>query len=142
MLCETNCGKYLCSRNNPNANVPPKRREQLPLCWSVTSWRLRNKGQPSCRHAPASPPRQSEFHLRSELRWTGCPWRRSSRCPGETGRIKFGVSPGHRAEPSPPAEQATTADAAKIGSLPLKNSGLNRAQVKTCFGCGANRSDR
>jgi hypothetical protein len=33
----------------------------------------------------------------------------------------------------PPAEQATTADAAKIGSLPLKKSGLNRAQVGTCF---------
>jgi hypothetical protein len=34
--------------------------------------------------------------------------------------MKFGVSPGHRAEPAPPAEQATTADADEIGSLPLK----------------------
>jgi hypothetical protein len=33
--------------------------------------------------------------------------------------MKFGVSLGHRAEPSPPAEQATTADAVKISSLPL-----------------------
>ncbi len=58
-----------------------------------------------------------------------CPWRRSSRCPGETGRIKFGVSPGNRAEPPPPAEQATTADAAKIGSLSLKCKSHERAQI-------------
>jgi hypothetical protein len=41
--------------------------------------------------------------------------------------MKFGVSPGHRAAPPPPAAQATTADAAKIGSLSL-NSKLRIAR--------------
>jgi len=67
------------------------------------------KGQAA--RQPATAPPESKVSL---------PWRRSSRCPGETGRMKFGVSPGHRAEPAPPAEQATTADADEIGSLPLK----------------------
>lgn len=43
----------------PNGVKNPSRRN-FPLRWSVPSCRLRNKGQPSCRHAPASPPRQSE----------------------------------------------------------------------------------
>jgi hypothetical protein len=34
--------------------------------------------------------------------------------------MKFESPPGHRAEPPPPAEQATTADADEIGSLSLK----------------------
>jgi len=44
--------------------------------------------------------------------------------------MKFGVSSGHRAEPPPPAEQAMTADAAKIGSLPLKS----KLRVTNFFG--------
>jgi len=43
------------------------------------------------------------------------------------------VSPDHRAEPPPPAAQATTADAAKIGSLSLKCKSHERAQVRLCF---------
>jgi len=71
----------------------------------------------AAKQRPAATPSRPSFAPRTKR---VCPWRRSSRCPGETGRIKFGISPGHRAEPPPPAEQATTADADGIGSLPLK----------------------
>ena len=94
------------------------------------------KGQAARRHATASPQKQSEFHLRSELRWTGCPWRRSSRCPGETVTNKVWClsRPSRRA--ASPAEQATTADAAKIGSLPLKENYESRASEDVLRGVG------
>ena len=49
-----------CHRHHPPANVLGPRRLQrhcprgthLVLRWSVSSWRLLNKGQPPCRHAP------------------------------------------------------------------------------------------
>jgi hypothetical protein len=46
--------------------------------------------------------------------------------------MKFGVSPGHRAEPPPPAKQAMTANADKVGSLSLNRKRHERAQVMTC----------
>ena len=49
---------------------------------------------------------------------------------------KVWVSPGPRAEPPPPAEQAIPlcgTDAVEISSLPLKGKLRMRAQVRTCF---------
>jgi hypothetical protein len=54
--------------------------------------------------------------------------------------MKFESPSGHRAEPPPPAEQATTADAAKIGSLPLKGNYESRASEAVLRGCGQGRA--
>jgi hypothetical protein len=50
------------------------------------------------------------------------------------------VAPGHRAAPSPPAEQATTADADEIGSLPLKGNYESRASEDVLRGVGQGRA--
>jgi hypothetical protein len=51
---------------------------------------------------------------------------------GRDGTNQFECLSRSSRRPSSPAEQATTADAAKIGSLPLKEN-YECAQVRTCF---------
>ena len=83
------------------------------------------------RHAGCEKQRQAVTPSRacSLKAITVCPWRRSSRCPGETRRLKFGVSPGHRAEPPPPAAQEPgTLRWLEVWFAAL-NGGNERAQV-------------
>jgi hypothetical protein len=94
--------------------VPRTARSPAPSC------RLRSKGQPSCRHGHA---RKDKVSL---------PVASFVTLSGRDGTNQFECLSRSSRRPSSPAEQATTADAAKIGSLPLKEN-YECAQVRTCF---------
>ena len=113
----------LCERVSPR-KVTPTIVLQLPPSRSrAVTLPAKMKWQAACQPATAPPQRQNES-ARGVVR----------RAVRERRDEKsLSVAPGHRTEPPSPAEQATTADAAKIGSLSLKCKSHERAQVKTCF---------
>jgi len=102
------------------ANIPSAS-GQSPLRWSVSSCRLLNKGQPSCRHAPASPQGKMSLPVASSA---------PSRVRDEL-LFNFECPAREPCRPSSPAEQATTANADEIGSLSLKRN-YECAQATTC----------
>ena len=80
-----------------------------------------NKGQPPCRHAPASPQGKVSLPVASSA---------PSRVRDEL-LFNFECPAREPCRPSSPAEQATTAGADEIGSLSLKRN-YDCAQVTTC----------
>jgi hypothetical protein len=108
----------------------PKRvgANQSPICF-----RSKRAGMLAAprRHAGCEKPKASRHAVAGLLAKTisVCPWRRSSRRPGETVTLlSLNVSPGHRAEPASPAESRLVGTLCwKVCSLSLKTPERMRA---------------